>query len=454
MRNPPKPQPTRSNEARHYRVTFCCVTLFWLATATAVRADSLATLVPEDAGVCFQVEQLAQHLGEFRGSDLYARLAALPPLRAAVSGRIQQLRQFTTKLEKQLGVNTETLWGNVIGQEVLVAVWPPPEVGAEGPALFLVRSPAPEMLRQVFDHVVAEQRRAGRVCEGPLALDLADPNAHVAAICDSGNRPKVYLAVLGSLGVVSTSSHLIEHVIRAEHAPDAAAKSLATLPAYKSGQARLESGAVARVFLNPLPWRAQFEARPKPRDAREGLVRDTLLATWKASEYLVASLSIDREIHGEAYLQCNSAELPGPGRKLFESVAGESRLAERIPRETLVALAGRLDTQRLVQLLLELNRGEYLGSVGRVPPAWGAALALLGGLGPDVAVYLLAPEDSAGAAMGWPIQWLAAIGSRWRITWRRWCDRASIWPRNWKTFATRKPLCWCNRRVLPNPAER
>jgi hypothetical protein len=98
---------------------------------------------------------------------------------------------------------------------------------------------------------------------------------------------------------------------------------------------------------------------------------------------------------------------------LVESLGGESKLAKQIPRGSLLAVAGRLDTQRIVQAVVELNRdGRYLGAPGRLPPAWGPALAVLSGLGPDIGLFLLAPESSASAAAGWPIEWLTAIGSR------------------------------------------
>ncbi|HEX4147777.1 MAG TPA: hypothetical protein VHY20_02270, partial [Pirellulales bacterium] len=293
-------------------------------------AAPLASLVPDDAGLCFEVHHLSDHLREFRRSDLYGRLAALPPLRAAVGGRIGQLRQLTTKLEKQLGVGTETLWASVIGQEVLLAVWPSAEPGGEGPALFLVRSPKPEMLDEVFSYFVAEQRRAGKLEDEPAAIELPNQQTRVAAIRAQGKRPTAYLAVCGNLGVVSTSSQLVEQVLRNEDAQAAAGSSLAALPAYRAAQASLEADAAVRIFLNPRPWQAQFEAGPRPRDAREALVRDTLLTTWKASEYLVASLSFDHELRGEAYLKCDVKSLPEPSRSLVESIRGESTLAERI----------------------------------------------------------------------------------------------------------------------------
>ncbi len=387
----------------------------WLALAFVIiggrawSAEPLAALVPDDVGLCFEVSHLADHVAEFRHSDLYKRVKAFSPLHSLAAHRIGELKKLTTKLEKELNVDTETLWAKIIGQEVLVAVWPPAKAGGEGPALFLVRSPDPKMLRQVFDHIVAQQSREGDAAP----LKPSDDAMLVTSVRSKSGRPPVFLGITGSLGVISTSEGLIHPVLAAANEREALKASLAELPAYKAGQARLEPEAVVRLFLNPRPWYALLESSPQPRDDRENVVRDTLLATWKASEYFVASLSADRELRGEAYLQCNRAALPETLRNLVESVGGESKLAERIPRDTLLSIAGRIDTRRLVQSLIELNRsGKYFGAPGRLPPAWGPALALLSGLGPDVGVSLIAPESSASAAAGWPIRWLAAIGSR------------------------------------------
>jgi len=130
--------------------------------AAATPRPALASLVPDDVGLCIEADRLAERAARFVDGPLGARLAHFPPVARWVGENGAQLGLAKAEFQRRLGASPAEVGSGIFGGRMLFAVWPPAAGAANGPALLLVEAPDRVLLEKVLLNVVAVQREAGK----------------------------------------------------------------------------------------------------------------------------------------------------------------------------------------------------------------------------------------------------------------------------------------------------
>lgn len=361
-------------------------------------AEPLAALVPGDVGLSIEIHEPATHVRRFLQGGFRQRLADFPPFKKWIAESGPQWSKISGEFQRRLGITAEELLSDLLGREVLFAVWPPSAPGgSDGPALLLFRTSDERLLSTVLERLVAVLRETGKWKETRLVerAGQVDP-LHVIEIDGPSN---LYVTTLGNLGLLTTSEELVQHVLDLGTEPGAE-RSLAALPPYLAGMDRLASDAAVKVFINPRPWDQLLlaEVRSKPDGSSEAQAQLAVVQTWQATEYAVMSLEIGPRLAAEAFMKWNHRALPEVVREVADSLAGASPLVDHVPADALVAVAGKLDIGRLLRRFARPEASDHTDGTTqdeRAAAGWRAVRALAAGLGPDFCAYL-APAATPG----------------------------------------------------------
>jgi hypothetical protein len=401
---------------RHINSLLAAIVLLWLATWAAGRAWAieLDALVPRDAGLTVEIRHLADDTRQFQGGELFRRLKAFPAFEKWFAEHGQELAKSARQLHTVLGASIEELGTKLLGRQVLVAVFPAEEMGREGTALLLVRTDEPKLLESVVERVVKGQKQAGKWKE-TRSITHGDRTYQVQVL--QAGPGSAFVAVLddeagSALGLMTTDEKILDRVLEAHARRDADHESLATLPTYKTAMSRLAPDVTIRAFLSPRPWDKLLSStflsdQPTPT------TKLSMLSTWLASQYAVASIDLKRDLAIEAYWHCDSSALPEIVRKVLESGSGRSNLLDRAPASALAAAVGRVDLGRLVRTLFLPTSASQSRGLLRLPKHdLGSAVvfALASGLGPDAGAFLVPSRPATNEAENiWPLEWVVGV---------------------------------------------
>jgi hypothetical protein len=360
---------------------------------------SLARFVPADAGLCVEITNLAAHLDRFYESRLFARFQSFPPLAGFLKSNRAAVQALAEELREQTGLSAGEMVHQILGQQVLVAVWPgeAENSSAPGPALALVECDDAVLLARVTGRLLQAERAAGRsVAKSRWQSGLASCDIHRIDVGVS--ESSLYLAVIDRFGIVATSETLVTKVLDLR-AGKQEAPSLADRAEYRAGMERLNPQAVVRAFLDPQSWRALIAAHDDSAGEVAPSSGKWLAEQLASAEYLVLSCEIGERVVAEAFLQRRHRALV----KSADTSGNEarSRLAERLPAGAAAAFAGRVDLGRLLEIFFgdRANSGEpEVGSlVLHDQPGLHVLSALIAERGRN-AVAALLPDESSSTA--------------------------------------------------------
>lgn len=358
--------------------------------------------VPADVGLCLEIRDLARHARRFCEGELYRRLQHYPPLEKWIAEHGPELAKLSGQLRQRLGVSPEEVWTQLLGRQVLVGVWPPEPGAADGPVLLLVDSADTELLDRLLDRLLALQHEAGRERE-TRPLELAGRTYPVHVIQTGPDESRLYLAILDNVGLMATSDEVLKNVLALRAGVRDPQSSLAALPAYLHGVARLAPDAAVRLFVNPRPWDERMLAglKAKRASAGETQAQACVVETWRAAEYGVLALEVGAGLALEGFVKWDPNALPEVVRLAVGSAAGRARFLEHVPSNAVAAWAGRIDLGSLLWRLATSppsappdDSGEPTSFTPEVSAGWVALVTLARGLGPDFATYV-APAGGA-----------------------------------------------------------
>jgi hypothetical protein len=367
------------------------------------RVASLAELVPADAGLCVETDRLAEHVARFMNGPLFERVSHFPPLAKWVGRNGAQIALAKAEFQKRLGASPAEAWTGILGGRALFAVWPPKGDGDSGPALLLVEAKDRKLLARVLDNFVAMQREAGK-WKQVSTLEHAGRRCEVHVISGE-NRDQLFLASIDDLAIAANDEELIRETLALSAGKVGPRGALAALSGYVAGNRRLSGQTALRLFVNPRPWDAGLLAdlARKPPESREAQAQKTTIETWQAADYVVAGVEFGSQITVETFAAWRTSALPPAVREAAECVSGRAALAERIPKNALLAIAGRVDWGRLIWRFAPVSRARVVkeekppsAALLGVPAEWLLPASLAHGIGPDFGAYL-APRTPQGA---------------------------------------------------------
>lgn len=396
----------------HHSIVFACLLAACVAgrrsaaaqdqAAEPQRSTSLAELVPADVGLCIETDRLAQHVANFMSGPLFERLSHFPPLAKWVGQNGAQIGLAKSEFQKRLGASPAEAWSGVLSGRTLFAVWPPAGDSAKGPALLLVEAKDPELLERVLRNFVAMQREAGKWKKTTtLEHDGRQCEVHVIS---GENGEQLHLASIERLAVAANDESLIRETLALSAGKTGTRGTLSTHSGYVAGKDRLSPQTALRLFVNPRPWDAGLWAdlRRKPPESHDARFQKAMIETWQATDYVVAGVELGADATVETFAAWRTSALPTAVREAAECVSGRAALAERMPRNALAAVAGRVDWGRLIWRF-GLPKGAARKAGEEQPPEvvpgvsaeWLLPASLAHGIGPDFGAYL-APRAAAG----------------------------------------------------------
>ena len=362
--------------------------------AAAIR-PAMASLVPDDVGLCIEADRLAERIARFVDGPLFARLAHFPPVARWVGENGAQLGLAKAEFQRRLGASPAEVGSGIFGGRMLFAVWPPDAGAVNGPALLLVEAPDRALLERVLVNVVAVQREAGK-WKKTWMLEHAGRGCEVHLLAGDDGEPWL-LTSIENLAVAANDETRLREAIALSAGNAESRPTLATHAGYAAGADRLSPRAALRVFINPRPWDPGLEAdlKRKPPESHDARFQKAMIETWQATDYVVAGLEIGAEASLECFASWRTSALPPAVREAAESVGGRAALVERMPRNALAAVAGRIDWGRLVWRF-GLPKVAASKTDGSLPPEWLLPASLAHGIGPDFGAYLAPRPEAAG----------------------------------------------------------
>lgn len=371
----------------------------WSVARAADEKRSLAALVPADAGLYMEFDDLATHARKFLNGAFYQRLVELPPLAAWRQQNELPLDKLADALSRQLGITPDEFWQKLLSRKAAMAVWP----GSESPqsGLFLLEAADQALLERAMDALADAHRRAGDLMdEGEL--EHAGSKYRVRLLERGDADLSIYVATLGPIGVLTGSENVMRQVLELHAGQADGAKGLDSIEAFAAGRAHWKDAAAVKMFVNPRGFDESMAAELEQiddsalGDGGPPFLRQAIVAAWQASDYWVTSIEVGPRVAVDSYFHLDSKRVPEPLRQVVDSLRGEASFLHRVPNNAFFAFAGRVNLGHLSELFLAGGDTENFDEVRDM--ARGLLLGLdlfddvLTSLGPDLGAYLASRE--------------------------------------------------------------
>lgn len=375
---------------RHLAVT---VLLAVPPLAAASPRDDLLRLVPDDYTFCVVVQNLGEH-GKGDGDSSFLKALSRSPVvkglqSAPEAAKFQ--RAFETIL-KDLGVTPQQFVEDLLGDALVFAYRKgPPGQEAKEDGLILLHARDERLLGRVVDRIIAAQTRSGEI-KGVEAVGERG-GRYFRRLKTVENEPADFYAVQGNRLAFSGNESLLRGLLprlRAEGAGE---------PPIAGRMKRLGvNEAPVAVLVNPRSFDADVAATTQSTKGAERAFLTQFSAYWKAVDGLAVFLNFRPAVEVGLAVNVRKAELPPAAARFLTEAGRRSPLWDRIPEDTLVAVAGRADLAALPATL-----GAFLAEPDRKKVLDGIADAarpfletedlgsLARGIGPDYGFWVTAP---------------------------------------------------------------
>lgn len=381
------------------------------ASPPPVAQDSLAWLVPGDAGLVVEASDLAPAAEHFLASPLGQRWRRFPPIQRWWEQNREQALRMVADLGRYLQVPPEDIWQHVLGHRVLLAAWPPTIGGEvandlEGAAnsqsapghrppastLLILRSQQAATIAQLVDGFCTAQERFEHV-----EWTEFEHSGVVVRQGQSARGQDLYVAVVDATAVVSDTRRVVEAVLDLHAGRTHRDRSLAATATYREATGALPADVAVRLFVPAPAWNHALAADAAQSTGRAQIEKQQFLSLWRGLESLSITLQLDEQIAVQALARFNPADWPRPVQTLYSAVRGPTPLADKMPGDCLAAAAGRIDLAMILDAL-ESQQGE-----AERPEGWRLVRNALAVFTGDFGLYLVEgrgelPVDSVATA--------------------------------------------------------
>lgn len=379
-----------------------------LVLPSRLAAGPLARLIPDDVGLCLEVDGLQGTVQEILDNPLYQQALAVPPLSYLTTATdIERLKKIVAFMSQTLRVEPEVLWRRVFGEQVAFAVWP----GAPGDAqsstgLLLVEAADPRLLSQLIA-AVAYAPRPGETETVIRQVPHAGAKYWSRIGRRDGRQVSAFLAAVGRVGIVTAQESLVRRALELAAGGEAPAGSLAAQASYRQAQSQLSDTAPWHVYLNPRPWDSQMVAPPVPLLERlpgsAQFARQALSQLWQVTDYWAASIRVDPPLRIESRWQFDRERLPAPLSRLLAALDGPPAALDRVPVEATLAYSGYVDWRGLQKAVYDSPGADEARALLReLVWGWDVIAPLTAELRPQI-VFYLAPTVRPGLTQ--PLDW-------------------------------------------------
>lgn len=367
--------------------------------------QSLASLVPADAGFFLEINDFASHWSDFDDSVLFHRLQKYPPVAAWNAKNGDQLHLLTLKLAERLDIEPDLLLERLLGRRAAFAVWPRTNETEIDLGLLLLEAHDEEFLKRVFREVMGKRHRGKS--HNRHRLEHAGHRYCVLPIHRDGQHMRIYLATLGKIGVVAGTEAIMKQVLDLYAGGETAPASLADADHYRAALARLRPAAAMTIFVNPRSWTELMTVKLEG-DGESRYIQQALVDAWQAGQYWITSIEPMPHLAIDSFFKIDPERLSSPMRSMLSSLGGEAEALNRVPQNAMFAYAGRIDLGQLSRLLLSAGDESSMAQLDEMRDLLSGMLMgldifddVLTSLGPDVVAFIT-PSDASpvGAAVG------------------------------------------------------
>ena len=397
---------------------FSPLLLLLLALGAPARAVDLATLVPDDIGMCFEVRDLTTQSKQFFGSELFRRLMEFSPTAKFLEDYVNRPRLIQVALAAKMGVSPDELNRKLMGKRSLLAIWPEQFRSAEdSQLLFLTETDDadPQFARKLIDAFCEALDQPGVLVR---ADDVAYAGAEyrVRVIRRGDKRLEVCLAAIDDLFVLASGETLMRQALDIRAEQPAAGGSLAQLTPYREAHQRQQADTALSCIIFPQRWLDLVTERMDDDDEEpsyEASAKKVVLDSWRVADYWVFAIRAGERLSFESYLHFDPQRKPEWLEEMAGSTPAESNFLDHVPADAVVAYSGLLDVPEIGHLMLigaASGDGLKLGNVEEMRQATRGLMMgldpiddILPAMGPDVGFFIsrtapLPPPAVAGDA--------------------------------------------------------
>ena len=356
--------------------------------------DELLRLVPDDTAICLVVQGLrdkskavaASPLAEWVGTNFKPAIGAAPEL--------QKLKDVETLFTSFLGVSLADLRDEIFGDALVLCYQPGPPGKPEaerGIAMLKARDPA--KLAALVNKLNALQKSSGELA----SIDEKVHRGQAYFKRSKGEAGGEYYLLADGLFVFAAQESSIQSVIErrleAKSESGAVAKSVARLGVEKS---------FLYCWFNPRRLDADVKAHvAAAANPKEKATRAQFAQIWSAIDDLAIYLDADKELELGFAAAYRAEAMPPELRVVLGSQPRPSSLWQVIPDDAMIALAGRVSGNELLDVALSFAPAEEKAAARQeIEKAIGAVVgkdklpAMLKAVGPDWAAWVAAPKSN------------------------------------------------------------
>ncbi len=367
-----------------------------LAVRAAEPRDELLRLVPDDTAICLVVQGLRERSKAVAESPLADWIGANAKTTLGAAPELQKLKDVETLFSTFLGITPADLRDEIFGDALVLGYQPGPPGkpdGERGFAMLKARDPA--KLAALVDKLNSLQKSSGELTSID-ARTHRDRKYHRRSKGDAGGE---YYLLDDGLFVFAAQEAAIQSVIDrrldAKAEPGFVAKSAARLGVDK---------AFLYCWFNPRRLDAEVKAHVgAAANDRERATRRQFAQVWAAADDLAIYVDAGKDLEFGFAAAYRADAMPAELKAVLASPPRPSALWSSVPEKALFAFAGRASGNELLDAALSFAPAEDRAAARKeIEKAIGAvvgkdkASAMLGGVGPDWAVWATPPTVAGG----------------------------------------------------------
>jgi hypothetical protein len=378
--------------------------LLLLAFCVPALAVDLATLVPDDIGMCFEARDLPSQAKLFFNSELFRRLMEFSPTAKFIDEYVNRPRQIQIAMAAKMGLSSEEFNHKLMGKRSLMAIWPEEVRSAEeSRLLFLTETDDadPEFARKIIDAFCEAFDKPGVLVRAD-DVTYAGTKYFVRVIRRGDIRLEVCLAAIDNVFVLASGETLMRQALDIHAKQPAAGGSLAQLKPYVEARGRQRPDTALSCIILPQRWLDLVTERLDDDDegepSYEASAKKVVLDSWRVADYWVFAIRAGERLSFESYLHFDPQRKPDWLEEMAGSTPGESNFLNHVPADAVVAYSGLLDVPEVGHLMLigaASGDGLKLGNVEEMRQATRGLMMgldpiddILPAMGPDVGFFV------------------------------------------------------------------
>ena len=377
-----------------------CVALLLFALALPARAVDLATLVPDDIGMCFQARDLVEHGGRFFDSELFRRLMVFEPAAEFLEEYANRPRQVGQILADKMGIPREEFGEKAFGQRSMLAIWPGEfRSSADSRLLFLAETDSAEFAQRMVEVF-------GETLDQPGVLVRSEEVSHAGArysvrVRRGEKRLEICLAAVDNVFLLASGESLMRQSLELRTKSQPAPRSLAAYPPYQAAQRHQQADSPMSLVILPKRWLDLVTERLDDDDAKqpyEAGAKQAVLDGWRVADYWIFAIRTGDRLSLESYLHFEPERKPAWLDQMARGTENQATFLNHVPADAVVAYAGKVNVSEIGYLFLvgaASGDGLKLGNLDDIRQATRGMMMgldpiddILPSMGPDVGFFI------------------------------------------------------------------